>query len=82
MCAYTVAEIHAEVERYLAGEIDASDLESSLIPLVWDEAGPAEAIELALDVVLIRFEHSGGHITDQQFQDGLRELLPAAAAAP
>ena len=82
MCAYTVAEIHAEVERYLAGEIDASDLESSLIPLVWDEVGPTEAIDLALDVVLLRFEQSGGHITEAQLQDGLRELLPAAATLP
>ena len=82
MCAYTVAEIHAEVERYLAGEIDASDLESSLIPLVWDEVGPAEAIDLALDVVLLRFEQSGGHITEDNLREDLRKLVSAAATLP
>lgn len=82
MCAFTVAEIHAEVERYLAGEIDASGLESSLIPLVWDEAGPQEALDLAHEVIGLRFEQSGGHITEDNLREGLRKLVSTAATLP
>lgn len=78
MSEYTRAVVHAHVERYLAGEIDASDFEGWFIPLVWNEAGPEDVMDLAYEILLLRFEHSGGHITEDQLREGLRELLPAA----
>lgn len=79
MSDYTIADVRAEVERYLAREIDASELEGHLIPMVWEEVGPPDVLDLAHDVVLLLFEHSGGHITERQLRDGLRELLLAPA---
>ena len=79
MSAYTLATVTAEVERYLTGEIGVSDLEGWLIPLVWEKAGPEDVLDLAYEILFLRFQYADEHLSEQQFQDGLRELLPALA---
>ena len=79
MSVYTLAAVTAEVERYLAGEISVSDLEGWFIPLVWEKAGPEDVLDLAYEILLLRFEYSDGQMSEAQFQNGLREMLPTAA---
>ena len=79
MSEYTRAVVHAHVERYLAGEMDASDFEGWFIPLVWEKAGSEDVLDLAYEILLLRFEYSDGQMSEAQFRDGLREMLPTAA---
>lgn len=79
MSDYTVADVRAEVERYLAREIDASELEGRLIPMVWDEEGPPEVLALAHEVIGLRFEQSGGYVTEGELREDLRKLVSTAA---
>ncbi|MCY4391556.1 MAG: hypothetical protein OXE43_05820 [Chloroflexi bacterium] len=75
MSDYTLADVRAEVERYLAREIDASELESRLVPMVWDEDGPQDVLDLAHEVIGLRFEQSGGFSTEDQLREDLRKLV-------
>ncbi|MDE2670900.1 MAG: hypothetical protein OXI51_14745 [Chloroflexota bacterium] len=79
MSDYTLADVRAEVERYLAREIDASELEARLVPVVWDEEGPQEVLDFAHEVIGLRFEQSGGHVTEEELREDLRKLVAAAA---
>lgn len=82
MSDYTLNDVRAEVERYLAREISASELESRLVPMVWEEDGPRDVLDLAHEVIGLRFEQSGGHITEDDLREDLRKLVPAAATLP
>ncbi len=78
MSDYTPADVRAEVERYLAREIDASELESRLVPMVWEEDGPQHVLDLAHEVIGLRFEQSGGFATEDQLREDLRKLVSSA----
>ena len=78
MSDYTLADVCAEVERYLASEIDASELEARLVPVVWEESGPQDVLDLAHEVIGLRFEQSGGFVTEDQLREDLRKLVSTA----
>ena len=75
----TLAYNPPTVERYLAREIDASELEARLLPMVWEEDGSKDALDLAHEVIGLRFEQSGGFVTEDQLREDLRKLVPTAA---
>ena len=79
MSDYTLADVRAEVERYLARDIDASELEARLLPMVWEGDGPQGVLDLAHEVIGLRFEQSGGFVTEDQLREDLRKLVPTAA---
>ena len=79
MSDYTLADVRAEVERYLAGDIDASELEARLLPMVWEGDGPQDVLDLAHEVIGLRFEQSGGFVTEDQLREDLWKLVSTAA---
>lgn len=46
---------------------------------MWEKAGPEDVLDLAYEILFLRFQYADEHLSEEQFQDGLRELLPAAA---
>ena len=47
--------------------------------MVWEEDGPKDALDLAHEVIGLRFEQSGGFLTEDQLREDLRKLVPTAA---
>ena len=77
---YTVAAVRAEINSYLDRKVDRKQLTEWLTPLVWQEEGDAEAVELGWGVALLLAEASRGHLTDEELREQFQNL--AAPSVP
>jgi hypothetical protein len=72
-------EIREQVDRYLAGEVDVDDLETSL-PDGWqlDQSRDGDARRVVLRIMGALAEFRNGDLTESHLKDRLRGLFPSA----
>ena len=78
---YTVAAVRAEINLYLAGKVDRQQLTEWLTPLVWQEEGDVEALDLGWGIALLLMEASRGDLTEEELRAGLRSLVDESVPA-
>ena len=78
---YTVAAVRAEINSYLDRKVDRKQLTEWLTPLVWQEEGDAEAVELGWGVALLLMEASRGDLTEEELRASLRSLVDHSVPA-
>ena len=77
---YTAADVRAMIKNYLADKVDRKQITEWLTPLVWEEKGAAEAVDLGWSVALLLMEASRGDLTEEELREQLRAL--AAPTVP
>ncbi len=77
---YTVAAVRAEINSYLLGKVDRKQITEWLTPLVWQEEGDSEAVDLAWEVALLLTEASRGHLAEEELREQFQDL--AAPSVP
>jgi hypothetical protein len=79
-------QIRDQISLYLAGQIDAPDLEPWLAAVVWDiDQEPAATRRLAFDALRLTSEAANGDWSDEELRDQLKALLqmtPTVHVAP
>jgi prophage DNA circulation protein len=72
-----VPEIRDQVVRYLQNQITLADLNDWLTQRSWNMHldSPLDAQRLAADVELLLAEYSLGHLSPEQLQDALNDLV-------
>ncbi len=77
---YTAADVRAMIKGYLRDKVERKQITEWLTPLVWEEEGDAEAVELGWSVALLLTEASRGDLTEEELREQLRTL--AAPSVP
>ena len=78
---YTVADVRAEINSYLSGKVDRKQLTEWLTPLVWQEEGDVEALDLGWGIALLLMEAGRGDLTEEELRAGLRSLVDESVPA-
>ena len=78
---YTVADVRAETNSYLAGKVDRKQLTEWLTPLVWQEEGDVESLDLGWGIALLLMEAGRGDLTEEELRAGLRSLVDESVPA-
>ena len=78
---YTVADVRAEINSYLSGKVGRQQLTEWLTPLVWQEEGDVEALDLGWGIALLLVEASRGDLTEEELRAGLRSLVDESVPA-
>lgn len=78
---YTVTDVCAAIDNYLLGKTDRKQFTVWLTPLVWQEEGVSEAIDLAWSVALLLAEASRGHLDEDELRASLRTLVDQSVPA-
>ena len=78
---YTVAAVRAEINSYLLGKVDRKQITEWLTPMVWQDEGDADAVDLGWSVALLLMEISGGHLTEEELRVSLRALVDESVPA-
>ena len=78
---YTVADVRAEINSYLSGKVDRKQLTEWLTPLVWQEEGDVEALDLGWGIALLLMEAGRGDLTEEELRAGLRSLVDQSVPA-
>ncbi len=78
---YTVADVRAEINSYLSGKVGRQQLTEWLTPLVWQEEGDVEALDLGWGIALLLMEASRGDLTEEELRAGLRSLVDESVPA-
>ena len=78
---HTVAAVRAQIEKYVLGEIGRKQLTVWLTPLVWQDEGASEAIDLAWSVALHLAEAGRGHRDEDELRASLRALVDQSVPA-
>ena len=78
---YTVDDVRAAINNYLCGETGRTQFAVWLTPLVWEEEGASEAIDLAWSVALLLAEAGRGHLDEDELCESLRQLLDQSVPA-
>lgn len=77
---YTAADVRAMIKSYLSGKVDRKQITEWLTPLVWQEEGAADAVDLGWSVALLLTEASRGDLNEEELREQLRSL--AAPSVP
>lgn len=78
---YTVADVRAQIRKYVLGEIDRAELDEWLFPLLWPDVGPADALDLGWSAELLLMEAARGHLDEAELRESLRALVDESVPA-
>ena len=78
---YTATAVRAMIKSYLSGKVDQKQITEWLTPLVWQEEGASDAVDLGWSLALLLAEASRGDLTEEELREQLRSLATPSVPA-
>ncbi len=78
---YTATAVRAMIKSYLADKVDQKQITEWLTPLVWQEEGASDAVDLGWSLALLLAEASRGDLTEEELREQLRSLATPSVPA-